>query len=77
MQGWKWLANPTFGNNSATFTWHARLPKKKKINSTVYFAVILINKNSKSNNFILLAPTTGLLCYTQITIINMNTEIFS
>ncbi|CAH3158655.1 unnamed protein product [Pocillopora meandrina] len=46
-------------------------PQKEKINSTIYFAVILISKNSKSNCFIFLAPTTGLLCYAQVTIINM------
>ena len=30
MQGWKWLSNPTFWNNSATFIWHATLKKRRK-----------------------------------------------
>ena len=64
-----------FGNNGATFTWHTTP------HSIIYFAVSYqkeIRELSKSYCFILLAPSTGLLCYaSQINIIYMSTEIFS
>ena len=61
------VTNLTFGNNSATFTWHATPHSlKERRNSTIYFAVTHdkeIKEFSESCRFILLAPINGLLCY--------------
>ena len=46
MQGWKWLANLHFGNNSATFTWHAKLHSwKEKLNAIIYFKFLFLRNS--------------------------------
>ena len=83
MQGCKWLANPTFGNTSATFTWH-ETPHSLKGDKKFYhllccFSSVRIQRVIKE----LLLYSSGtnhwvaLLCILLITIINMSTEIFS
>lgn len=82
MQGCKWLANPTFGYTSATFTWHVT-PHSLKRDKKFYhllccFSLVRIQRVMKE----LLLYSFGtnywvaLLCILQITIINMSTEIF-
>ena len=46
MQGWKWLANLIFGNNSATFTCYTKpRSRKEKINAIIYFKFLFLRNS--------------------------------